>query len=89
MYLLLSFSKRCTSSYPSKRDFFCNVKANARRNVMEPFSKPVFLLLLNRLQNKPSAQFSQRFVCFFCFLCAIENVGADFVVTVLDSIQLG
>jgi len=56
---------------------------------MQPFSQTVFMLLLNRLQSKPSVQFTQCFVYFFAFLCAVDNVGPDFVVSVLDGIQPG
>ncbi|CAD6568832.1 MAG: importin-alpha export receptor [Tremellales sp. Tagirdzhanova-0007] len=56
---------------------------------MQPFSQTVFMLLLNRLQSKPSSQFSQCFVYFVTFLSAIENVGPDFVISILDGVQPG
>ncbi|KAK4688334.1 exportin-2 (importin alpha re-exporter), partial [Tremellales sp. Uapishka_1] len=58
-------------------------------SVMQPFSHTVFMLLLTRLQSKPSTQFNNSFVYFFTFLCAIPSVGPDVVVQVLDGIQPG
>jgi exportin-2 (importin alpha re-exporter) len=58
-------------------------------DVMRPFSQTIFMLLLTRLQSKPSTQFSQSFLYFLCFLCAIDNVGPDFVITTIDAIQPG
>ncbi|OXB34588.1 importin-alpha export receptor [Cryptococcus neoformans] len=57
--------------------------------VMRPFSQTVFVLLLNRLQGKPSTQFNHCFVYFFAFLANLDSVGADFLVGVLDGIQTG
>lgn len=56
---------------------------------MRPFSQTIFMLLLNRLQSKPSTQFTQSFVLFFTSLCASDNVGPDFAIGVLDAIQPG
>lgn len=56
---------------------------------MRPYSQTVFMLLLNRLQTKPSTQFTQSFVLFFASLCAADNVGPDLVIGVLDGIQPG
>jgi exportin-2 (importin alpha re-exporter) len=56
---------------------------------MRPFSQTIFMLLLNRLQSKPSTQFSQSFVYYFAFLCAVDTAGPDFVIDVLNAIQPG
>lgn len=56
---------------------------------MRPFSQTVFVLLLNRLQGKPSTQFNHCFVYFFAFLANLDSVGPDFLVRVLDGIQTG
>ena len=56
---------------------------------MQPFSNTVFMLLLNRLQAKPSTQFNHSFVSFFALVCAVDSVGPDFVISVLDGIQPG
>ncbi|WRT64247.1 uncharacterized protein IL334_001178 [Kwoniella shivajii] len=58
-------------------------------DVMQPFSNTVFVLLLTRLQQKPSPQFNQCFVYFFAFVANVDTVGPDFLVTVLDSVQPG
>lgn len=58
-------------------------------NVMQPFSKTIFMLLLNRLQTKPSPQFSQSFVYFITFLAAVDNVGGDAVIAIIEGIQPG
>lgn len=47
------------------------------------------MLLLNRLQSKPSNQFTQAFVYFFLFLAAVDNVGADVAIGSLEGIQPG
>ena len=47
------------------------------------------MLLLNRLQSKPSTSFTQAFVYFICLLSAVPSVGPDFVVQSLDGIQQG
>lgn len=56
---------------------------------MLPFSQTIFMLLLNRLQTKPSPQFSQSFVYFITFLSAVDNVGADAVIKIIEGIQPG
>jgi exportin-2 (importin alpha re-exporter) len=56
---------------------------------MRPFSQTIFMLLLNRLQNKSSAQFKLSFVYFVCFISALEHVGPDLVISILDTIQPG
>lgn len=47
------------------------------------------MLLLNRLQSKPSTQFTQSFVYFLAYLAAIQNVGANVVIQILEAIQPG
>jgi hypothetical protein len=47
------------------------------------------MLLLNRLQSKPSTSFTQAFVYFVTLLSAVESVGPDFVIQSLDAIQAG
>lgn len=61
--------------------------ADGSRETMQPYSQTVFMLLLNRLQTKPSAQFTQSFVYFFTFLAAVGK--ADFLISVLEGIQPG
>jgi hypothetical protein len=56
---------------------------------MRPYTNQVLLLLLNRLQSKPSALFTQAFVYFMALLSAVESVGPDFVIQSLDAIQPG
>lgn len=56
---------------------------------MQQYTSAIFTLLLTRLQSKPSTQFTHGFVYFAVFLCAIESVGPDFLITTLDSIQPG
>jgi exportin-2 (importin alpha re-exporter) len=56
---------------------------------MKPFSQTIFMLLLNRLQSKPTQQFTQGFVYFFTFLAAVDNVGADAAIGILEGIQPG
>jgi exportin-2 (importin alpha re-exporter) len=56
---------------------------------MQQYSQTIFMLLLNRLQSKPSTQFTQAFVYFYTFLAAIDNVGADVAVGILEGIQAG
>jgi hypothetical protein len=56
---------------------------------MRPYTNQVLLLLLNRLQSKPSALFTQAFVYFMTLLSAVESVGPDFVIQSLDAIQPG
>ncbi|WWD17783.1 hypothetical protein CI109_102225 [Kwoniella shandongensis] len=58
-------------------------------DVMRPFSQTVFVLLLNRLQSKPSSQFNHSFVYFFAFVANIDAVGPDFLIGVLDAVQPG
>ncbi|TYJ56359.1 hypothetical protein B9479_002907 [Cryptococcus floricola] len=58
-------------------------------NIMQPASNSVFVILLNRLQSKPSGQFNHCFVYFFAYLANLDNVGIDFLVQVLDGIQPG
>ncbi|WWC86346.1 uncharacterized protein L201_001219 [Kwoniella dendrophila CBS 6074] len=58
-------------------------------DVMQPFSNTVFVLLLTRLQQKPSSQFNQSFVYFFAFVANLDTVGPDFLVSVLDAVQPG
>jgi exportin-2 (importin alpha re-exporter) len=58
-------------------------------DVMRPYTNQVLLLLLNRLQSKPSALFTQAFVYFMTLLSALESVGPDFVIQSLDTIQPG
>ncbi|OCF31081.1 importin-alpha export receptor [Kwoniella heveanensis BCC8398] len=58
-------------------------------DVMRPFSQTVFVLLLNRLQSKPSAQFNHCFVYFFAFIANLDTVGPDFLIGVLDGVQPG
>jgi exportin-2 (importin alpha re-exporter) len=58
-------------------------------DVMRPYTNQVLLLLLNRLQSKPSALFTQAFVYFMTLLSAVESVGPDFVIQSLDAIQPG
>ncbi|WWC58466.1 uncharacterized protein I303_101008 [Kwoniella dejecticola CBS 10117] len=58
-------------------------------DVMRPFSNTVFVLLLTRLQQKPSAQFNQSFVYFFGFIANIDSVGPDFLINTLDGVQPG
>ncbi|WVQ82556.1 hypothetical protein IAT38_004685 [Cryptococcus sp. DSM 104549] len=57
--------------------------------VMQPFSQTVFMLLLNRLQSKPSPQFNHCFVYFFAFIANLDKVGPDFLIAVLDAVQPG
>lgn len=54
---------------------------------MQQYSQTVFMLLLNRLQQKPSTQFTQSFVYFFAFMGAIGK--ADFLITIMEGIQPG
>lgn len=56
---------------------------------MRPYTNQILLLLLNRLQSKPSALFTQAFVYFMTLLSAVESVGPDFVIQSLDAIQPG
>ena len=56
---------------------------------MRQYANTIFMLLLTRLQSKPSTQFTASFVYLFAFLCAIQSVGPDFVVSTLDGIQPG
>jgi exportin-2 (importin alpha re-exporter) len=56
---------------------------------MRPYTNQILLLLLNRLQNKPSVHFTQAFVYFVTLLSAVESVGPDFVIQSLDTIQAG
>lgn len=58
-------------------------------DVMRPYTNQVLLLLLNRLQSKPSALFTQAFVYFITLLSAVESIGPDFVIQSLDAIQPG
>ncbi|KAK1926751.1 putative importin-alpha export receptor [Papiliotrema laurentii] len=56
---------------------------------MQQFSQGVFTLLLTRLQTKPSTQFTQGFVYFALFLCAIESVGPEYLISSVDALQPG
>lgn len=56
---------------------------------MQPNTSAVMLFLLNKLQSKPSPQFTQSFVFFALLLCAIDQVGPDFLIGALDGIQNG
>jgi exportin-2 (importin alpha re-exporter) len=56
---------------------------------MRPYSQTIFMLLLNRLQSKPSTQYTLSFVYFVCFVSALDHVGPDLVIGVLDAIQPG
>ena len=56
---------------------------------MQPYSNTVFMLLLNRLQSQSSPHFTAAFVHFILFLFAIDTVGADFVINILDAVQAG
>ncbi|OCF55372.1 importin-alpha export receptor [Kwoniella mangroviensis CBS 10435] len=58
-------------------------------DVMKPFSNTVFVLLLTRLQQKPSPQFNQSFVYFFAFVANLDTVGPDFLISVLEGVQPG
>jgi hypothetical protein len=65
------------------------MNALTNSDVMRPYTNQVLLLLLNRLQSKPSALFTQAFVYFMTLLSAVESVGPDFVIQSLDAIQPG
>ena len=65
------------------------LRSSICRSTMQPFSQTIFVLLLNRLQTKPSPQFSQAFVYFFSLLSALDSVGPDYLVSILDAIQPG
>jgi exportin-2 (importin alpha re-exporter) len=56
---------------------------------MRPFSQTIFMLLLNRLNSKPSTHFTLAFVYFAMLLCALDSVGPDFLIQTLDGIQPG
>ena len=56
---------------------------------MQPFNQGIFMVLLTRLQTKASNQFTQGFVYFALFLCAVDSVGPDFLISTLDGIQAG
>lgn len=67
----------------------CDANATKHRAVMQPHSQTVFLLLLNRLQAAPSTHFKQSFAYFMAFLFALDKVGPDFVIGILEGIQAG
>lgn len=56
---------------------------------MQPFTQPVFMMTLQRLQSAKTPQFSQAFALWALFMCAIAPVGADFFVSQLQAIQPG
>lgn len=56
---------------------------------MQQNSQAIFMMLLNRLQSKPSPQYTQGFVYFVCYISALEQVGPDLFIGVLDTIQPG
>ncbi|RXK37557.1 importin-alpha export receptor [Tremella mesenterica] len=58
-------------------------------DVMKAPSHTIFLLLLQRLQTKPSTQFSYSFVTYVSLLWVLDSVGPDFTIQLLDSIQPG
>jgi exportin-2 (importin alpha re-exporter) len=58
-------------------------------NVMQQYSATIFTLLLTRLNDKPSAHFKQGVVYFVGLLCALDRIGPDFVIGVVDGLQPG
>jgi hypothetical protein len=81
----------CSSSFLCRfsLSITATVGPDFSRDVMRPYANQVLLLLLNRLQTKPSASFTQAFVYFVSLLSAVESVGPDFVIQSLDAIQAG
>jgi hypothetical protein len=90
IYMRMSCSRLYTSSCLCELPLPCSIEGLCYdSDVMRPFSQTVFMLLLNRLQGKPSTQFTSSFVYLVCFLSAIDNVGPDYVISILDGIQPG
>lgn len=56
---------------------------------MAPFTRTVFMLILNRVQASKVPAFRQAVSVFFLLLCALPTVGPAFVVQQLEGIQPG
>jgi len=56
---------------------------------MLPFTRTVFMLVLNRMQATKVASFRQAVSSFYLLLCALPGVGARVVVEQLEAIQPG
>lgn len=56
---------------------------------MAPFTKTVFMLILNRMQATKLPAFRQAVSLFFLLLCALPGVGPTVVVEQLEAIQPG
>jgi exportin-2 (importin alpha re-exporter) len=56
---------------------------------MAPFTKTVFMLILNRMQANKITTFRQAVSYFFLLLCALQSVGPKNVVEQLEAIQPG
>ncbi|BEJ11174.1 hypothetical protein CspHIS471_0105960 [Cutaneotrichosporon sp. HIS471] len=56
---------------------------------MQQYSQTIFMLILTRLQTNSTQQFSQAVVYFLCYLAAVDSVGPDAVVAIIDAIQPG
>jgi hypothetical protein len=56
---------------------------------MAPFTQTILTLMLTRLQGTKAPAFRQAFAIVFLLLCALPNVGPEFIVGQLQNIQNG
>lgn len=59
------------------------------RDLIEKYTRPVFMLILSRIQSHKTQKLSSQFILFICFLIIESNIphGAKFVLQSLDQIQ--
>ena len=57
------------------------------RSIMAPFTKTVFMLILNRMRSSGTPAFRQAVSVFILLLCALPGVGPASVVEQLEAIQ--
>jgi len=56
---------------------------------LQPHIKVIFFILLTRLNGSKTEILSQRFARLFYFLSGKDEVGPDFVIQAIDSVQAG
>jgi len=57
--------------------------------VLQPFVKDIFIILLTRLNGSKTEILAQRFVRLFYFLVGRYQTGPDFVIQSIDTVQAG
>lgn len=56
---------------------------------MQPYMKPIFVILLTRLNNSKTEILTQRFVRLFYLLSGKDTIGPDVVMQAIEEVQAG